>query len=211
MTVAPEDICNQALVEIGYPQRIGSFQDGSAASLSALEVYSQTRDELLRSRDWMFARRCVPLNQVKTAVVPPGTPGPPSSVWTDSQPPPPWLYEYLYPSDCLLLRGLRPTPFYFTGGDPTLPAPIRWVVANDYVPAGNATPSKVILTNLVQALAIYTGQVFDPAQWEPLFLGAVVKAIGRKLVVALSGDPNILKVEEQDAAAVVGSNDAMQG
>ena len=66
-----EDLCNQALRDIGYSTPIGSINEGSRASRVALEFYGQTRDTILRTKDWDFARQTVSMgNPIKIA--PPG-------------------------------------------------------------------------------------------------------------------------------------------
>ena len=104
----PEDVCNIALAQIGHAERIGSLYEGSRASEVALTIYGQTRDDLLRKQDWGFAEVTASLTLLKTA--PPGGYGP-WQVWAPAtNPPPPWLYEYAYPSDCLMIRSLRAAP-----------------------------------------------------------------------------------------------------
>jgi hypothetical protein len=50
MTV--ENICNQALDVIGYARHIGNIYEGSKAARVALDLYVQTRDEVLASQPW---------------------------------------------------------------------------------------------------------------------------------------------------------------
>jgi hypothetical protein len=60
MTVSvqrPEDAVNAALAAIGYTLRVNSLVDGTRAANLALQIYGQTRDELMRQSDWGFAER----------------------------------------------------------------------------------------------------------------------------------------------------------
>ncbi len=57
MAIGVEDLVNQALREIGYPKPIQDIYEGSRASKAALDIYFQSRDELLDAHDWPFARR----------------------------------------------------------------------------------------------------------------------------------------------------------
>src|SRR4029077_16489455 len=109
MTIAPEDLCNQALVEIGYPDRIASLEEGTRAADAALEVYRQVRDELLRAGGFPLARRAnIPLVLLKGPPPPGGdNPGQP---WSQQYPAPGFLYQYGYPSDCLDLKAIIPAP-----------------------------------------------------------------------------------------------------
>lgn len=108
MAEAVEDLCNMVLVEIGYRPLISDIFEGSRASRVALEVYGQTRDELLDAHDWPFARRTRPLTLLKGPPPPGGYNA--IQVWTTFYPKPGWLYEYLYPADCLEFMCVIPPP-----------------------------------------------------------------------------------------------------
>lgn len=180
--MTPEDILNQALVEIGFARPIGDIYEGSQAAIIGLEIYSQTRDEVLRHDDWPFARRTIPLTLIKTAFVPP------VAAWDESQPPPPWRFSYLYPVDCIFLRYLRRSPFGYAGGEAGPgtfePLPTRFAIASD-PPGVGLAPEKVILSDLENPLGTYTAKVTDPAQWEPLFQSSLVKALATKFAIRL--------------------------
>lgn len=190
---SPEEVCNLALDRIKYPESIGDLYEGTRASRAALRAYAQTRDDVLRGFTWGFARRDVLLTLLKTAPV--GGYG--LTPWTNAFPMPPWIYEYAYPTDCLLLRTVRETPLLIPSFDPK---PNLFNVANDN---SLAPPAKVILTNVAGAIGVYTGQVTDMTTWEPSFVEAMVEALGRRLAQALADDPETVKVnaeEEQGAA-----------
>lgn len=190
-TVAsPEDICNLALDAIAYPTAIGSLYEGSRAARIGLRLYGQTRDELLRSRDWNFARQDAVLTLLKTAPV--GGFG--AKQWTSASPPPPWVYEYAYPANCIQVRSIRKAPIFIPDFDPR---PHVFVVAND--PALNP-PARVILSNVPSAIAVFTAQVTDMTQWEPLFLAAVVERLALQFAKALQ--PSVVKDAEVEAAAM---------
>lgn len=168
------NICNKALAEIGRDLQIGDFYDGSPAASVALNLYSQARDDLLRLKDWPFAGRTALLTLLKQAQIPPLNP------WDETQPVPPWQYEYAYPSDCIYLRYLRPQPNAFGGWDDFEPVPILFRIANDLV---SSVQTKVILTNMPVAMAIYTAQVTDPDLWEPGFVQSLVETLAQKFAV----------------------------
>lgn len=185
---SPEDCVNDALVRIGYKRRIGNIYEGSAAAKVALDIYSQTRDAMLRDGDWGFARRDISLTLLKSAPI--GGYIPPT-VWSNIYPPVPWPYEYTYPGDCLKIRNIITPPLFIPNYDPRSS---NYVVANDtaYSPA-----RKVILCNVgPAALMRYTGQVTDPSTWEPLFSEALSAALARRLAPALAN----LETEKAEAA-----------
>ncbi|MBB3453887.1 hypothetical protein FHT86_002143 [Rhizobium sp. BK313] len=192
---SPADVVNLALVRIGYKLRIGNLYDGSAASKKALDIYSQTRDEVLRQNDWGFAERNVSLTLLKQA--PEGGYFPPVT-WSSDFPPPPWVFEYAYPSDCLKVRAVKPVPMFTMTFDPQ---PHVYSVENDQ----SLTPAaKVILCNIPNAILTYTGQVTDPADWEADFVEVLASALGRRLAPVLTGlDAAKLEASDESASMII--------
>jgi hypothetical protein len=174
---SPELVCNAALTRVGWTGGlIANMYDGTVQSNAALAIYGQTRDALLRSFDWGFAEFNAPLTLLKTAPVfgysPPST----TSSWTTSYPPPPWIYEYQYPADCVKIRTLRSTNPVIPSFDP---APNTYRIADDTSLTSSNT--KVVLTNLSAAFAIYTGQVTNPALWDDGFADSLIADLASKL------------------------------
>lgn len=173
---SPADVVNLALQRIGYKGRVGNLFEGSTAAKDALDVYAQTRDELLRKGDWGFAERNVSPLLLKSA---PATGYTPPDVWTPANPPLPWRYEYAYPDDCLDVRAIKPPSVFVIDFDPQ---PVVFTIANDNQ---LNPPRKVILCNVADAILTYTGQVTNPATWEPDFIEAFAAALGRRLAPSL--------------------------
>lgn len=177
---SPADLCNVALVRMGYKgPRIASLFDGSNAAQDFLDLYAQTRDELLRMSDWGFAERNVSLNLLKSAPVsgyfPPVT-------WDPVvNPPPGWLFEYGYPSDCIKVRAVKPVPLYGINWDPQ---PQVYSIDND---SAFAPPQRVILCNVPSAILVYTGQITDPTTWDVGFTGALAAKLERAVSIGLVG------------------------
>jgi hypothetical protein len=202
------DLVNQALAEIGYSPLITDIYDGSRAAIVALQVYSQTRDDLLRARDWPFARRTKLLTLLKSALVPL------ADTWDEDQPVPPWRFEYIYPDDCLELRALRPDPVQFEGGDPLEPGYIPFGIASDFASVSATLPQKVILTDQEFALALYTTRLTNLDQWEPLATSALVDALAKKFIVSVGTPPqsvDLLKLKLGEAAQSTAEADARRG
>jgi len=193
MAIAVEDICNKALRRIGYPTPIGSIYEGSVASRAAIEIYVQARDELMESEDWQFARQEIGLKLLKTAPV--GGYG--LTPWTSIYPLLPWIYEYAYPSGCLRIRSVRPTPVALPEWDPV---PNIFTIAND-----SALGQKVVLSNLAGAVASFTALIDDPAQWspEPRFIEALIERLALRFQEALRSDPEAVKARMAEAAGSV--------
>ncbi len=200
MATSVTELANQALRRIGYKTEIGYIFEGSEASRAALTLYGQTRDDILRSKDWPFARRSVALALLKTAPV--GGYG--LTPWTNASPPAPWIYEYAYPTDCVEMRSVRPTPTIIVEMDPQ---PNVFVEGSDT----SVTPSKVVLTNLANALAVYTGRITDMTQWEPMFTEAFVDAFGRRLAAALGASADAVKMQYQLEQTSAAAADRVRG
>lgn len=187
------DIVNLALSRIGYKQRIGSLYDGSDAAKRALDVYAQTRDDLLRARDWPFSQRTAMLTLLKEA---PPTGYVPPIVWSTAYPPLPWKYEYAYPTDCLKVRSVKFTQFGETNYDPQ---PNLFTIVND---PSLAVPAKVIVSNVPGAVCTYSAKVTDPDLWDATFIEAMVAALGRRLATMLGqvdqGQLELIKMESMD-------------
>lgn len=198
---SPEDVVNLALARIGFKGRIGSIFEGSAAAKKALDIYAQTRDELLRQFDWGFAERNLDLTLLKTA--PAGGYIPPIT-WNSTYPPLPWFFEYAYPLDCLKVRAVKATPIFIPEFDPQ---PNVFSVEND-----NAlTPSaKVILCNIPGAVLTYTGQITDPTAWEADFAEALAASLGRRLAPTLA-NADIAKAEASDEISSTAEAESEQG
>jgi len=200
MAQTVEALVNQALIAIGYPVRIGDLYEGSEASNAAVEVYAQTRDELLDAGDWPLARRAnVALTLLKGP--PPAGGYNPLEPWGPTYPPPGWLYEYAYPDDMIDLKAIHPQPSMIFDLDPK---PATWRVDNDNSLVdrnGAATvQKKVILSNTKNAVATYIGQVTDPQLWEPGFTKVMIATFSKKLAVALGHSPQLGQAEMAEAA-----------
>ncbi len=185
----PEEVVNYALKRIGHPFRVTNILDGSRASLAALDVYGQTRDALLTETDWDFAERVTVGNLLKQA--------PDSYVtnpWTPAYPALNWRFEYTFPTDALKIRGVRYQAVTIPNFDPRY---CRFSIDND---SGYTPPAKVILTNVPNAIIIYTGQITDPNQWTASFLDAFADRLGKSIAPTLTGmEPTKLAAAEQQA------------
>lgn len=197
----PAGVVNLALARIGFKGRIGSLYEGSATAKKALDIYAQTRDQLLRQYDWGFAARTVDLVLLKQAPV--GGYIPPN-IWTPAYPALPWNFSYTYPSDALKVRAVKPAPIFIPSFDPQ---PHNFSVDND----DTFTPSrKVILTNVPDAVLVYTAQITDPDAWECNFSEALAAALGRRLAPVLVG-MDAAKMEAADEVSTTRDANAEQG
>lgn len=92
MATTDVDICNRALSRLGTRATISALDENSTEARTASIWYVATRDVLLRSHDWNFARRRAVLAEQGTA-------------------PTGWTFRYALPTDCVrLLRLASATP-----------------------------------------------------------------------------------------------------
>lgn len=172
-------VVNSALEHIAAQTKIVSLVDGTTAANAANVVYGPIVQLLLRELDPDFARFTAPLT-LSAAVTPV----------------PPWAYEYIYPADMVRLRQVRPPTNLIV--DKFDPQPVRANVAFDLIAATN---TKVILTNQVSALAVYTSSTVTEAQWDSAFTETVIRRLANPLAMALSGRPDFAdKLLQQSAA-----------
>lgn len=209
MPTSAADIVNQALDVIGA-KPISEMRDGSREANAALRHYVPRVRDLLRSVHWNFARKQVPLVLAKdrTSI----DPRYPTTV------PMPWLYEYLYPTDCEKLRFI-PQSGSQTSEDPPLmtnlaplatvsgsfPAPFVLgtdiIVPNDTHAEGPGV--RVVLTNVKAACAVYTVRAMNPELWDSLFEAAAVGLLAAWLAMPCLDDPKqALEIRAQQIALV---------
>lgn len=173
----PQDLVNNALRRVGYKKRIGNLYDGSTASKVALDLYAQTRDALLHQNDWFFSERNLAATLLKQAplggYIPPNT-------WNPAvNPPPPWFFEYTYPSDAIKIRSVKPQPLFVMNYDPQ---PFAFTDTND---SSFTPPQRVILSNVASPMIVYTGRITDLTTWDEDSLEEFAAALGRRLAPAL--------------------------
>lgn len=188
---SPADVVNLALSRVGYTDRVGSIYEGSKAAKLAIDIYSETRDALLREEDYGFAERNIAAALLKSA--PAGGYFPPNNWNGANNPPPPWQFTYTYPDDCLKVRSVKPMAFFVQNFDPQ---PNVFAIQNDNF----FTPTrKVILCNVPNAMLVYTGQVTDPTVWEADFIEEFAAALARRLAPILA-NVDMAKFEAADQA-----------
>lgn len=198
ITTVP-DVVNLALAGIGRKDRIASIFEGSTAAKIALDLYSETRDDMLRVEDYGFSERNMNLVLLKSA--PPNGYFPPNLWDGTTNPAVPWLFSYAYPDDCIKVRAIKPQPTFVIN---FTPQPVVFRIENDnyYTPA-----RKVILCNVEFAMMTYTGQVTNPSTWEPAFVAAFADELGRKMAQAFA---NMEAAKMEAALGVRSTQDAVR-
>ena len=210
------DIANEALGKIGTRNTITSLAEATNEAKRVNQFFDQTRQEILQKAHWGFARAVVALTLYKAAPyvdVPTGfTPPADADAWTSSYPMPPWLYEYSWPSNALLVQAIVPVlsnysyPFILANA-------AAFQIGSDRNVA-NTADVRVLLTNLLSAIAVYTKDVDDPLLYPPLFIDAFSSALAAKIALPLTGDKDLAKLMfalANDSIRQARADDANQG
>ena len=197
------DLVNLALSRIGYSGRVASLYDGSEAAKEALDIYGQTRDQLLRGGDWPFASRSVVATLLKSA---PALGYFPPNTWSPaSHPAQPWRFEYEFPTDCLELRACKPQIYFVPNFQPQS---YVFAISNDN---GYSPARRVVLSNVADAMLIYCAQVTNPSTWPPDFVEALAAELGQRLSPGLMKSLEMTKLEAADSAVETTEAERRQG
>ena len=209
-------ICNRALSVIGTRSSIASMSEASPEAQACMLHFEPSCRAMLRLAPWSFARATVPGALIAAA---PGTPENPNG--TAPLPLVPlsaanpagttpaqvvsWQYEYAWPQDCVRLRQVK-YPFEqpqsnvrpwsgVVNASTLFPGPMEnrvpYQITLDRDASGNQI--KVVLSNIENALIVYTARVVDPNLWDDEFSEAFVYALASHLVGALIGDKQMDK------------------
>ena len=214
------DIANRALTGIGTRSQIASLNEQSNEAIQC-QIYIDTcRRQVLRMAPWNSARNFNTMTLLSAA---PGTPENPSAgsvTWTKGLPPPPWAYEYAYPSDCL--RPLFIVPQFNTGFAPGIPIttavtggppqfwngpPVKFEVGIDQVvngvPAVGGPDVKVIWTNQEFAVLAYLKDLSDPNVMDDQLQEAWAMHLAGRLAISLTGDKALANLRIKDANDII--------
>lgn len=206
------DVCNMALSEIGSQELITAIGESTPAGRQSELYYTRMRQQLLRTAPWGFARRTVTLTETGTLA--------------EETSPYPWLFKYEHPEDCQKFRYVLPPPFPPSGesvpdvsSGSLFPwcAPsreFRFLIALDVTTSGEppaTVQSKVIISNLEDALGVYTADVEDPDLWDSLFTNALTMTLASKFVMPLTGNVGLKREYEAMAQAAIVQARAVDG
>jgi hypothetical protein len=180
------EVVNTALELIASQSFITALNDGTPAAIAASVIYQPVVQLMMREIEPDFSRYTAALAIAVS----------PSQV-------PPWTYEYLYPSDCVRLRQVRPLAGTY---DTNNPLPVRANVAFDIISSVN---QKVILTNQINALAVYTSYTVPESLWDAVFADAVSRRLADPLAMALSGRPDFADKILEESARVAATAEAV--
>lgn len=156
MSTSDIRICNLALGALGTRSRIVSLTENTEEARQCALWYEQTRDALLQGTDWNFCRKRVVLSRLDAA----------SDVWA---------YVYAYPSRCLQLRFLQTASR--TDDKPPYEVALAEV---------NGTDVPAVMSDVAEAVAVYTAAVTDPNLFRPLFVRALAWTLAANISHAIT-------------------------
>lgn len=213
-------VCNLSLLAIGARAQVSSINpsDGSTSADACSTLYSFVFEQLARTARWGCLKKQATLTLIQAAQ---GTPENPNGL-SLPLPQQPWLYAYLYPSDCLFLRAILCPNTTSTGSGisqtslsnsvtPLIPGQFQIPYEIGYTTDASGNPIQVVLTNQEQALADYTVDQQNPQSWDALFTSAYVASLGSYLVPALSLNPPLMTQQIQIAERIIEQARAMDG
>jgi hypothetical protein len=89
----------------------------------------------------------------------------------------PWLFEYVYPDDCVEPRQIKPQPIFVPEYRPRA-IPFRLVL--------DSVNAKTILCNEPNAILVYTAQVLDTDIWQSDFTMRMIMMLAQKFKAELA-------------------------
>lgn len=154
-------IANMALSHIGTKTNIESLSENSAEAKQINLWYDIALDQSLAANDWSFARKKKTLATHADAA--------------DNE----WAYRYQYPADCLAARFIQ-SPY----GKARPPVPFE-------VELDSTGVAKSVLTDVENAVLVYTFRQTTPALFSPFFVIMFSYLLGHYASYKLSGKKEI--------------------
>lgn len=161
MSVSAVDIANMALSHLGTG-RIELLTETSVEAAEANTWYDFARTQVLEDFDWTFARQRTDL-----------------TTHNDDALEDEWAYRYAYPADCLKLRKL-----VNPAGRDDDAVPFELNLSEDGT-------EKTILTDLNDAVAVYTKDIQNTALFDRHFILAMSYLLAHYMAFALTGSSDM--------------------
>jgi len=191
MAISPVVIGRMALSHIGARSRIESLTENSNEAKEVNLWYDFARKQVLEVFNWNFASKRLTL-----------------ALHGDDPPEGVWAFRYQYPSDCLVARNIenpripvRATGFLGKSFDELTGLQFNAVPFEvEIAPEG----TKSILSNLEDAVLVYTFDQTATALFSELFIEAFSRALASKIAFSLTGKQSISTEQLQIFFLVVG-------
>lgn len=157
-TISTTKIGNMALSHIGARSSIESLTEASPEAVQVNLWYDYARLQTLAAYDWNFARR-------RQALALHG-----------DDPPDQWTYRYIYPADCVHARLI-----WNPSGLDVDAAPFE-------VETDESADTKSILTDMEDAILIYTFDLESTSSFSSFFVMALSRYLAALIAPSLTGD-----------------------
>lgn len=226
------DIVNRAMDMVGRRDLIiGDIEEGTEGAQVALRLYTPCLEQLLRAAHWAFARKAASLTMLADATG--QTAGVGTTViapWVYEYA---WPIDalqmrfvpqnYLNPNQTIAGNISLPTAPLTTVSQPPFGTGMRLIPAPFLVSSDtnyNVDPNSnwadlqglspvsrtVVLTNVNQAVAIYTALMIYPSEWDALFEQAMVNLLTTRMALPLAKDQKFgLAVQDRADKALMGA------
>ena len=171
--VSPVGIANMALSHIGAKSVIESFTEKSTEAEQSGIWYDHSRLQVLEAYDWNFARKRRTLELHSDTISETAT-DPLAGVWR---------FRYSYPDDCVAARKIQHPN---SPPDDALPFDIETSLDGQ---------QKTILTNVEDAVLVYTWDLPNTDMFSILYVSAVSHLLAHHIAFSVTGDRK-LKIEE---------------
>lgn len=163
MALSEVQICNMALSHIGSRSKIESLTEASTEAWQCNQWYEFSRLQALEMYNWNFAKKRLALTAHSEA--------PPEAVWG---------FRYAYPTDCAVARELE-NPL----GPDADAVPFQVEMASD-------GESRSILTNLEDAVLIYTFKLTNPNFYTSFFVLLLSWVIASNIGFSITGKQSVV-------------------
>lgn len=178
ITWSSADICNLALSELGESLEITALTDTTAAAKACNRFYDLCRQRTLRDAPWPFATKYAVLTQLTTFILPTSE----------------YQFQYNYPADALVVRGLLNGVSRIEDKQSRIPYRIAQaqtgttkVILCDVEPiTGNTDTTQNV------PWVRYTVDVTDTTQFTPEFVEAVAFLLAWRIGPRIAGDKSKL-------------------
>lgn len=214
---SPADLVNRSLDALGAGYALGDIEEGSPEAEPARRAYGPTLRQLLRAAHWSFARKSASLQLLGDSsgnTLDPGT-GQPISMnvelpwlyayaWPIDGVAMRWVPWQLSPVNALPVppvaglpstpnfAGLRPAKFLVSSSDqfPVTVGQVDWDNLPDLEGIEGVGPigRRVVLSNVQNALGVYTRLVLSIEEWDPLFEETMVAVLAQRLALVAVKD-----------------------
>jgi hypothetical protein len=185
-------IANMGLSNLGAAQ-IESLTEGSTESKQVDIWYEFSLLQALESYDWNFARKRVRLTPHGEVLADLSSGDPLDGVWG---------YKYVYPGDCVAMRKIQ---------NPNSPPDDAFPFA---IETDVAATGKVVLTDVTEAVGVYTFYNTDPLMYSPYFVRTLSHFLAGNMAMSLTGSLEIAQAHQNAGsamAAVAGSQNLNEG